>query len=68
MPNSTDCPDCAGDPDEDDLHADDCPRVDSCGQIGPPYVPPPFHPWPADRSWLDDPEWFARHVKEMHSG
>lgn len=56
------CPDCN---DDGDLHEPECPRVNTCGQIGPPYLPPPFHPWPAAELMGDTP-WVVEHGGEIH--
>ncbi len=36
-PNSNICPTCGSKPDTDFDHTDDCERVDTCGQFGPPW-------------------------------
>jgi hypothetical protein len=61
----SDCPDCTPEEDHPDLHAEDCPRVDTCGQLGPPYLPPPFHPWP-DRPTMGSTTWLIEHAREVH--
>lgn len=39
------CPDCGNDPEDDSLHKSDCPRVNTKGQIGPPWLDGPWEPW-----------------------
>lgn len=41
------CPTCGSDPNDDTLHRDGCARIDTCGQMGPPWIDPPWHPDPA---------------------
>jgi hypothetical protein len=64
------CPTCGDDPDHDALHREDCPRVGTCGQFGPPWTGPPWHLDEAvDGSrghWLD---WLAAvndHRRDAH--
>ena len=59
-----DCPDGVADDGQPDLHATDCPRVNTCGQIGPPYLPPPFHSWPTPPSMWNG--WLIQHAAEVH--
>lgn len=33
------CPTCGSEPDDVDCHREGCPRIDTCGQYGPPWVP-----------------------------
>lgn len=40
------CPECGNDPTDSTLHRPDCPRVNTCGQFGPPWNPEPWHPTP----------------------
>jgi hypothetical protein len=40
------CPDCGNDPKDASLHAEGCVRLDSTGQFGPPWDPPPWLPLP----------------------
>lgn len=41
----TRCPTCGSEPGNPDTHRDGCPRIDTCGQYGPPWVmDPPWHP------------------------
>jgi hypothetical protein len=59
------CPDCKMDYVFDDYyHHEGCPRINSCGQIGPPWIDPPWHPWP-DPRYL--PNWYENHVREEHA-
>lgn len=39
-----DCPDCGYADDDLTSHKDGCPRIGTCGQVGPPWLGPPFHP------------------------
>jgi hypothetical protein len=60
------CPTCGAWPEDVSLHRQECPRVGTCGQYGPPWLDPPWHPdvdirWPVD--------WLARtvaHRIEVH--
>lgn len=38
------CPTCGSEPYDDTVHRDGCPRVDTCGQYGPPWLDAPWHP------------------------
>lgn len=61
------CPDCGGDPEDDDLHQEGCRRVGTCGQIGPPWVAV-LHAEPAELApagWL---AWYQAHVASEHAG
>lgn len=42
------CPSCGCEPDDDTLHREGCERIDTCGQMGPPWLDPPWHPEPED--------------------
>ena len=41
--NGERCPTCGGEPDADS-HLEDCPRINTCGQYGPPWFAEPWHP------------------------
>lgn len=46
------CPSCGSD--EHDDHVDGCERIDTCGQFGPPWLDPPWHPLPDIRRGNDE--------------
>jgi hypothetical protein len=65
------CPDCGSDPNEPDFHVPTCLRVGTCGQVGPPWLDPPFHRWlfkgsppEADYDIAED----EQHYATMHPG
>lgn len=37
--NKEPCPDCGDDPEVDDCHRSTCPRIGTCAQCGPPWMP-----------------------------
>lgn len=50
-----------------DFHGVNCPRLDTCGQYGPPWLEPPWHP---DDPPVGDPgfvEGVTRHRQDIHS-
>jgi hypothetical protein len=55
------CPDCGLDPNDQTLHRDDCPRLNTCGQLGPPWIDRPWHP-------IEEPFslWYAEHRAVPH--
>lgn len=43
--NDERCPECGCEERDDTVHRDGCPRVNTCGQFGPPWMPGPWHPF-----------------------
>lgn len=39
------CPECGDEPGDDTLHREGCPRIDTCGMFGPPWLAGPWHPF-----------------------
>lgn len=61
------CPSCGNDPEDDSLHKIDCERNGTCGQIGPPWIDPPWHPDPESGwtvEWCRDHRWHVHGVGE----
>lgn len=43
------CPDCPPG-EQTDEHLDGCPRIDTVGQIGPPWIPGPWAKWCTEKA------------------
>ncbi len=63
------CPSCGNDPDWGiPLHREDCERLGTCGQAGPPWQDPPWHPQPASRSGIYTKADQRHRTRDHHPG